>query len=66
MKESLDNVTLAISAVLVITIVGISVAPDTEVVSIISYCVTAIAGLASGKALSECNCRRVGYEADED
>ena len=53
MKDGVDNVTLAISAVLVITITGIVVAPDAETVSIISYCVTAIAGLASGKALSK-------------
>jgi hypothetical protein len=53
MKEGIDNVTLAIASVLVITIVGIVVASEAETVSIISYCVTAIAGLASGKALSK-------------
>jgi len=53
MKEGTDNVTLAILSVLVITIVGIVVVSETEAVGIISYCVTAIAGLASGKALSK-------------
>jgi hypothetical protein len=53
MKEGIDNVTLAILSVLVITIVGIVIIPGAEAVGIISYCVTAIAGLASGKALSK-------------
>ena len=48
-----DNLTLAILAVLIITILGISVAPETETVNVISYCVTAIAGLATGKVLSK-------------
>ena len=48
-----DNITLAILAVLIITVIGISLAPGKETVDIISYCVTAIAGLASGKALSK-------------
>jgi hypothetical protein len=52
-RSHLDNAALAILAVLVITLVGVAIAPKTEVVGIISYCVTAIAGLASGKALSK-------------
>ena len=48
-----DNSTLAILAVLIITVIGVSVAPGKETVDIISYCVTAIAGLATGRVLSK-------------
>ena len=48
-----DNIVLAILAVLGITILAIAVAPKTETLGIMSYGITAIGSLATGKALSK-------------
>lgn len=49
----LDNIILAILAVFAITSIGVFAVPDAEAGTVLSYGITAIAGLATGKTLSK-------------